>query len=192
MRETLLKRLGVLLMVILVLMTGVVTGTVRADQTDSKLDGLFRQLRAASEPSAAQQAEASIWQIWVHNGDPEVDRRMAIGILSINHGQLNRSLASFDKIVDMAPNFAEGWNKRATVHYLMGNYDASVNDIQKTLALEPRHFGALSGMGLIFDAVGNGAAAVRVWERALEVHPHMQGIVPRLKELKRELTGKPT
>jgi len=78
------------------------------------------------------------------------------------------------------------------VHYLMGNYDASVNDIQKTLALEPRHFGALSGMGLIFDAVGNDAAAVRVWERALEVHPHMQGIVPRLKELKRELTGKPT
>ena len=187
MRETLLKRLGVLLMVILVLMTGVVTGTVRADQTDSKLDGLFRQLRAASEPSAAQQAEASIWQIWVHNGDPEVDRRMAIGILSINHGQLNRSLASFDKIVDMAPNFAEGWNKRATVHYLMGNYDASVNDIQKTLALEPRHFGALAGLGMCYEVLGNDAAAAKAYTLALAANPHLSRIHKRLQTLREQI-----
>ncbi|MDD9878518.1 MAG: tetratricopeptide repeat protein [Magnetovibrio sp.] len=163
-----------------------------ADQTNTKLDVLFRSLQSAAGPDAAQSIEARIWQIWVHYGDPEIDRRMAIGILTMGQGDLDKSLAAFDRVVEMAPNFAEGWNKRATVHYMLGNYDASVSDIQRTLALEPRHFGALSGMGLIFDAVGNGAAAVRVWERALTIHPNMTGIRERMRELKRRLTGKPT
>jgi len=174
-----------------VLLSVLLTPAAAADQTSDKLGGLFERLKTATDPAQAHDIETSIWKIWTFHGDPEVDRRMAIGILSMNHGQLDRSLAAFDKVVEMAPNFAEGWNKRATVHYMQGHYDASVSDIRRTLALEPRHFGALSGMGLIFDAVGNAAAAVRVWEEALTIHPNMIGIRQRMRELKGQLTGKP-
>ncbi len=163
-----------------------------ADQSSPKLPALFKQLQSSDAAPEIARIETTIWQIWVHHGDTEVDRRMAIGIMDMTQGHLDRSLAAFDTVVELAPDFAEGWNKRATVHYMLGNYEASVNDIRRTLDLEPRHFGALSGLGLIFDAIGNGAAALKVWERALTIHPHMSGIRKRMRELKRELTGQPT
>jgi tetratricopeptide (TPR) repeat protein len=92
--------------------------------------------------------------------------------------------------VRLDPNFAEGWNKRATVYYMMGDFDASVADIQKTLTLEPRHFGALSGLGLIYDALDKPAAAVKVWQKALEINPHMQSIRHRIEEIQAEEKGK--
>ena len=93
-------------------------------------------------------------------------------------------------MVRAAPDFAEAWNKRATVHYLMGNFEASVADIRRTLALEPRHFGALSGMGLIYDAIGNQTAAMKVWEKALEIHPHLPGMKARIQELRAKAKGR--
>ena len=116
---------------------------------------------------------------------------MAIGIAAMNAAAYKVSLRAFDNIVAAAPDFAEGWNKRATVHYLMGNLDASMRDIQQTLSLEPRHFGALSGMGLIFDAIGDPAAAVRVLQRTLTLHPHMAGMNERLKDLENRAKGRP-
>lgn len=163
-----------------------------ADQKDSQLGGLFARLKAAPGLPQAQMIEAKIWRIWALHGNAEVDGRMAIGILNMNNGRFEESLAAFDDVVAKAPDFAEGWNKRATVHYLLGDFDASVRDIHRTLELEPRHFGALSGMGLIFDVLGNAEAAIKVWERALEIHPNMPGIRGRMDELKLELTGKPT
>ena len=163
-----------------------------ADQTNAKLPSLFAGLKAAPGLPQAHAIEIEIWRIWMMHGNPEIDRRMASGVLDMNHGNLKRSLRAFDDVVADAPKFAEGWNKRATVYYMMGQYEASVRDIHRTLDLEPRHFGALSGLGLIFDAIGNGAAAIKVWERALAIHPHMPAIRHRMNELKRELTGKPT
>jgi tetratricopeptide (TPR) repeat protein len=117
---------------------------------------------------------------------------MALGIVAASQGDLRRSLDYFDRVVRTAPDFAEGWNKRATVYYMMGDYTASVEDIRRTLALEPRHFGALSGMGLIYDAIGDTEAAVKVWEKALEIHPHMEGIRNRIRELRGRAKGNPT
>lgn len=174
------------------LMTILFMAPARADQTDRQLGSLFSKLQQAKELSQAQVIENRIWKIWHVHDDPQVDRQMAVGIISMQQGALKKSLAAFDRVVEMAPDFAEGWNKRATVYYMMRRYSASVADIQRTLDLEPRHFGALSGLGLIFDAIGNGEAAVKVWERALNIHPNMLGIRTRMQELKRELTGPPT
>ncbi len=162
-----------------------------ADQNDAALNGLFARLQAAETDQEAAPIEARIWQIWVHLGKPKIDRTMAIGIAAMNAAAYKVSLRAFDNIVAAAPDFAEGWNKRATVHYLMGNLDASMRDIQQTLSLEPRHFGALSGMGLIFDAIGDPAAAVRVLQRTLTLHPHMAGMNERLKDLENRAKGRP-
>ena len=161
-----------------------------ADQNDAALIGLFARLQAAETVQEAAPIEAQIWQIWSHLGEPRIDRTMAVGIAAMNAAAYEVSLRAFDKIVVAAPGFAEGWNKRATVNYLMGNLDASMHDIQQTLAREPRHFGALSGMGLIFDIIGAPAAAVRVLERALALHPHMLGMIERLIDLKNRAKGR--
>ena len=115
---------------------------VRADQNDVKLSDLFRQLQSAPELTQAQLIERRIWDIWHTHTDPQVHKTMAVGVLSMRSGALKKALAAFDKIVAIDPNFAEGWNKRATIYYMMGRYTASVKDIQRALYLEPRHFGA--------------------------------------------------
>jgi tetratricopeptide (TPR) repeat protein len=162
----------------------------QADQTSPELDGLFERLKTTFEVAETAAVEAAIWTIWLHQGTAKIDRDMALGIAAINEGAYRRSLSYFDRMVRAAPDFAEAWNKRATVHYLMGNFDASVADIRRTLALEPRHFGALSGMGLIYDAIGNQTAAMKVWEKALEIHPHLPGMKARIQELRAKAKGR--
>ena len=160
-----------------------------ADQTSPSLDPLFERLRTASDPLEAYPLERMIWGIWIDANDTAVDTRMTDGIRLMHGGDFTGSLAAFDDVVHMAPGHAEGWNKRATVHYLMGDFDASVRDIRKTLELEPRHFGALSGMGLIYSALGKDAAALKVYERVLEIHPQQIGLADRVRELKRKVKG---
>jgi tetratricopeptide (TPR) repeat protein len=96
---------------------------------------------------------------------------------------------AFDELVRRAPDFAEGWNKRATLHFVAGDYRASVEDIRRTLALEPRHFGALSGLGLIYLAVDRPKAAARSFEAALAIHPHLSGARAQVEMLKAKAAG---
>ncbi len=163
----------------------------RADQTDPKLEELFGRLKTSASYQEATAIEQAIWQIWTVRGVRDVDQAMAYGIAAMNMGALRTSVASFNRVIKLAPDFAEGWNKRATVYYMMGRFEESVSDIQQTLLLEPRHFGALSGMGLIYDNMGRLPAAAKVWERALKIHPQMPGIRERVEEIKREEKGKP-
>ena len=160
-----------------------------ADQNSPSLDPLFERLKSAADPMEAYSLEQRIWGIWIRADDSSVDSRMADGIRLMQGGHFIGSLAAFEDVVQMAPDHAEGWNKRATVHYLMGDFDASVRDIQKTLELEPRHFGALSGMGLIYSALGNDAAALKVYQRVLEIHPNQFGLADRVLELMRKIEG---
>ncbi len=162
----------------------------QADQTSAELNDLFARLKASGDAPGAADIEGRIWAIWIHRGVAEVDRDMAHGIIAMQQGDLEAALSRFDDVVERAPDFAEGWNKRATVYYLMGDFDASVADIKRTLALEPRHFGALSGMGLIYDALGEPAAAVKVWEKALEINPHMPNIRRRIDQIRAEGKGR--
>ena len=163
----------------------------RAAQDDVRLDSLFARLKSAGGPGEGARLTNLIWNIWVEYDDPVVDTLMREGQELMASGRHKLALARFDEIVGRAPQYAEGWNKRATVYYLLGRYEASVRDIQKTLALEPRHFGALSGLGLIYLGVGQDEAAAKAFEKALEFNPHMPSVRRNLKSLGEKL-GKKT
>jgi tetratricopeptide (TPR) repeat protein len=167
-------------------------GPALADQQDLRLEGLFARLQATSSRPEAQAAQQQIWQIWIECDDSLADRLMQGGIQAMASRQHGLALQYFDRLVERAPDFAEGWNKRATVHYLLDDYEASVLDIERTLELEPRHFGALSGLGMIYDAIGKPAAALRSFEAAVAINPHLDGTRQRIDTLRRQLRGSPT
>jgi len=183
-----MQRLFALLVLLTVALGG--AAEVLADQRDPRLDGLFLRLQRTADAREAQQLEQMIWGIWTRAGDGRVDHLMRQGTRALARRDLERALEHFDRVVEAAPDFAEGWNKRATVHYLMGDFTASVRDIQRTLDLEPRHFGALSGLGLIYDALDEPKAALRSMEAALELNPHLDGTRRRVEELRRMLRGR--
>jgi tetratricopeptide (TPR) repeat protein len=167
-------------------------GSALADQQDLRLERLFARLQATSSRAEAQAAQLQIWQIWIESDDSQANRLMRSGIEAMAARQNALALQYFDRLVERAPDFAEGWNKRATVHYLMDDYAASVLDIERTLELEPRHFGALSGLGMIYDAIGEPAAALRSFEAAVAINPHLEGPRQRIEALRRELQGSRT
>ena len=161
-----------------------------AEQDDTRLDTLFARLQTTSDSTEADEVAAQIWTIWTRHGTEEVDLVMAHGIVAMNTGDLGRALQAFNVVVNLAPDFAEGWNKRATVFFYLKNYEASIDDIRRTLALEPRHFGALSGLGLVTTALGDDEAALKAFESALEVNPHLRHTRQRIKELRAKIKGK--
>jgi tetratricopeptide (TPR) repeat protein len=163
-----------------------------ADQDDPRLDGLFERLQTTSNPAEARAVEQRIWRVWLEADDAGLNRLMQQGILAMQDRRYATALHAFDRMVEQAPEFAEGWNKRATVHFLMGDWQASVRDIQQTLALEPRHFGALFGLGLIYDALEQPEAALRSFEATLALNPHSESTRQRIKELREQVRGSPT
>ena len=107
-----------------------------AAQDDSRLPGLFNALKQARNVSTAKIIESKIWDIWLFNGNARVDSRMSEGIVAMGAGKYSDALRALNRVLEEAPQFAEGWNKRATVYYLMNNYEQSIRDIRQTLALE--------------------------------------------------------
>lgn len=160
-----------------------------ADQRDGRLDSLFERLQETTDPVDAAGLQQRIWQIWIESEDPASSQLMRRGMSAMANGDHEVALEAFDSLVQQAPDFAEAWNKRATVYYLLGRLDESVQDIQQTLELEPRHFGALSGLSLIYAAVEQPEAAIRSLEAALEINPHLQGSRERIDELREQLKG---
>ncbi|MDX1402360.1 MAG: tetratricopeptide repeat protein, partial [Kiloniellales bacterium] len=150
-------------------------GSAGADQTDKRLDELFTQLREAEGIGEARPIEISIWQIWTYTDDRAVAELMRESASAMEKKDYERALRYLDQVVEIAPDYSEGWNRRATVNYLAGRYSESLDDIARTLALEPRHFGALSGRGLVFSALEKPEEALESYEKALEVHPHLIG-----------------
>lgn len=179
-------------LVVLLALGLAVSEIARADQNDPRLDRLFERLQSADSGAEASSIEQRIWRLWHHSDDVYVRRLMERGTAAMTRRDLERAIEHFDLMVTWAPEFAEGWNRRATVHYMLGNYDQSVRDIQRVLALEPRHFGALSGLGMIYEAIEQPEAALRSFEAALEIHPHLEGIRERVEELQRRLEGRAT
>ncbi len=131
-----------------------------------------------------------IWLLWLHSDDKAVNRLMAQGVIAMQRGALDRALDRFDEITRRAPDFAEGWNKRATVLYMMGRHRESVADVQQVLNLEPRHYGALSGLGMILTALGREEDALEWLRRALELNPYLDGVRLLADELGERLKGK--
>ena len=158
-------------------------GAVRADQNDVRLEPLFDRLKATDSDEEASQIVRRIWGLWGQAPDRTTSRLFDAGETALQHGDYNSALNAFNLVIERAPAFAEGFNQRATLYFQMGRYDDSVADIQRTLALEPRHFGALSGLAQIYESIGNKEAAVRVLKKALEINPHSRRLSRKIREL---------
>jgi len=165
-------------------------GTALADQTDPRLGALFRALADAPSTPQAARVEAEIWSVWLECDQQDARESLARGLRALDAGDVRTALRAFDEVVGRAPDFAEGWNKRATAHYLMGAFDASLRDIERTLALEPRHFGALSGLALIRAAQGRPFEALEALEQVARLYPRLPHLQERVDQLTREL-GEP-
>lgn len=178
------------LVLLLALSSGPGAISVYADQTDPRLPGLFESLRTASDAKAAQTAAARIWRIWSDNPDNQsLSDTLSEGVVLMNAGRLRDAETLFTAVIDDDPDFAEAWNKRATVYFLMGAYDLAKRDIAQTLAREPRHFGALSGLGLVETHTGNYEAALKAYEQAAAIHPFMDGYDEIVTILKKRVQG---
>jgi tetratricopeptide (TPR) repeat protein len=158
-----------------------------ADQKSDALPDLFGQLKLANSPQQAVMIEAEIWKKWYERDDKGGGDSMGQIIESMAAGRYTVALNLLNQLVDDQPDFAEAWNRRATIHYLLGNYQDSLADIEQTLQLEPRHFGALSGIGLIMQQLGENEKALHAFEQVLEISPHNLGATKSVKELETRL-----
>jgi len=147
----------------------------RADPyTDNAaLDALFAQLRHAGSEAQADEITRQIWSLWFTPSEPELARRMQYVSLSVATGELQVALLELDIIVEKYPDYAEGWNQRATVLFMLARQADSLADIELVLAIEPRHFGALAGRVLILLQQGQHDAALRAMLAALAIHPYL-------------------
>jgi tetratricopeptide (TPR) repeat protein len=147
------------------------------------LDGLLGRLRLASSDDEAKLLEHGVWELWSRSGSPTADLLVEQAMKASNAGQTVKAIAILTTVIDDNPTYAEAWNKRATVYYTIGDYDHSLADIAKVLELEPRHFGALAGQGMIYNAQGKSADAIRSLKRALAINPHLEAAQKALKEI---------
>jgi tetratricopeptide (TPR) repeat protein len=155
---------------------------MRAEQ----LDKLFARLIKSSDASDAQRTEQSIWNLWMTSDSATADALLAQAMKASAANETGAALSILDKVIEVHPNYAEAWNKRATVYFLIGRYNDSIKDIEKVLELEPRHFGALSGLGMIKRQQHDLAGARAAFEEALSYNPHMEGAKRALEEIESE------
>jgi len=147
---------------------------------------LVKALRDPDEDTR-NQAEQALWRIWARSGDPEVDRLYQAGIEQMNAADLQQSIATFTRIIELKPDFAEGWNKRATLYFLAGELRKSLADCDEVMKRNPYHFGALSGYALIYIQLEYYDRALEYSRRALEVNPNMDGVRRNVELLERLL-----
>ena len=131
-----------------------------------------------------ENAESSMWQVWSRSGDPTIDRLFASGLEQMNARQGEQAVETFSEIIRRKPDFAEGWNKRATVYYLLGEYQKSLADCDEVMKRNPYHFGALSGYGMIYMQLDQPAIALEYFERALRVNPNLESTRQTIEILK--------
>jgi tetratricopeptide (TPR) repeat protein len=150
-----------------------------------RLDGLFAVLKTAKNQDEADAITGEIWKVWLQSGSADLDERMERATKLMGLGLLQPALGALDEIIAADAKWAEAWNKRATVFFLLGEYDRSLADIERVLALEPRHFGALAGIGMIRAEKGDLREALNAYRRALAINPFLKerlGLIPALEK----------
>jgi tetratricopeptide (TPR) repeat protein len=157
-----------------------------------QLDELFATLKSAPNKEAADAAESSINKIWLQSGSDTVDLLMSWSLKAMSEKDYALALDYLDRVTIMKPDYAEGWNTRATVHYLLEDYAQSIADIHQTLALEPRHFGAMSGLGMILHQLGEDKRAIEVFHQALTIDPYLDNVKKTLDDLEAKQAGQQT
>lgn len=161
-----------------------------ADQTDKRLDDLFNFLAKSDNVIEINRATSLIWKIWLETNDPVIEKDFAKGLNLMQNGEYKKSIEKFTKVIENNPKFAEGWNKRATVYYLIGDFDSSIMDIKETLKLEPRHFGALDGLSVIFIHLQQYKNAIEVYDEILKFFPNNLNILEKRKRLETLISKK--
>jgi len=158
-----------------------------SEERELELNKLFNQLKNNSDASMAFEVEMKIWNIWsTHPSQENLTQLLANGSNLMTQHKLNKAYETFSKVISLDPNWAEGWNKRATVLYMLGRYEESQEDINEVLKLEKRHFGALSGQGLVQIELKNYERAINSYKEVQKIYPSMQSpkiMIPQLKEL---------
>lgn len=144
---------------------------------------LFKRLRDES-PFVRGYAEQGLWLLWSRSGSAAIDRQMALGMEQMQSGRLHEALATFGAVIGQRPEFAEGWNKRATAYYLKGEYRKSLADCDEVITRNPYHYGALSGYGMIYVQLDQPVRAIEYFEKALAVNPNMDGVRDTVETLK--------
>ena len=162
----------------------------QAQESDAVLKGLFTSLQEVDDRGDAARIVAEIWARWsTHPSEQALTAMLTRGVVMMGQGDYVHAEALFTTIIEKDPTFAEAWNRRATLYYMQGKVAASRSDIAQTLALEPRHFGALAGLGLIELSQGNYERALRAYEEALAVNPHLARANEMIKSLTEKLRG---
>ena len=162
-------------------------GVGSGDQTDQRLVGLFETLKSSQDELVLLETEAAIWDIWYDSGDAAVDELMLQAAELVRAGQLAKAEEIYSSVIDTLPSFSEGWNRRATVRFYQRDFEGSLADIEQTLRLEPRHFGAIWGLGMILGSQEEYLRAIMAFERLLEIKPNASDAPRRIEQLKQEL-----
>jgi tetratricopeptide (TPR) repeat protein len=154
------------------------------------IEFLFGALKVAPDETSAKAIEDRIWAVWTGAGNETTNLLMSRAKKAIDENDYDLALRVLGAIIEIKPDFTEAWNRRATVYFMKKDYGNSLADIGKVLTREPRHFGALSGLGLIMQEIGDDKLALDAYRRALEVYPRLKGISDKVKSLKEKVEGR--
>jgi len=161
----------------------------RSEQVNS-LDFLFGALKAAPDDETARAIEQRIWMLWMHSRSDTANLLMTRVQKAVEEKDLDLALKLLDAVVKIKPDYVEAWNRRATIYYMRKDYGRSISDIRQVLKLEPRHFGALTGLGLILQDIGDDKQALEVYRRALAVYPRIERVPDIVKTLEEKVEGR--
>ena len=161
----------------------------RSQRTPS-LDTLFEALKIAPDADSAKAIETRIWAVWMTSGSDTCNVLMGRAKAALDEKDYDLAIKLLDAVVEIKPSYVEGWNRRATVYYLTNDYGHSLADIREVLAREPRHFGALAGLGLILQELGDDVHALEAYRRALAINPHLEHVGETVKTLREKVEGR--
>ena len=158
-----------------------------AEQKEELLERLFGRLKAAANQAEADVIEKSIWQLWMRSDSPTAELLLQQAMKAMNARRYDKALDILDAVIEATPKFSEALNKRATVYYLVGKLDQSLADIDRVLEQEPRHFGALAGLGMIRRDRGDDRGALKAFRQALAINPFMPKVRESADDLEKQL-----
>lgn len=161
----------------------------KGDRTKN-LDFLFEALKAAPDAETAKGVEQRIWALWFHSGSDTADLLMTRVRAAVEGKDNELSLKLLDALIAFKPDYIEAWNRRATIYFAQKDYGRALDDIRQVLAREPRHFGALTGLGLILQEFGDDKRALEIFRRALAVNPHLERVPDLVKQLTEKVEGR--
>ncbi len=154
------------------------------------LDFLFGALKAAPDEASAKHVEARIWAIWLQTPSDTAALLMSRAKTAVDAKKIDVAIKLLDSVIKLRPDYIEAWNRRATLYYMQNDYGRSLADIQQVLVREPRHFGALAGLGMIMQEVGDEKRALDAYRKALAVNPHLEKIPDQVKALTEKVEGR--